>query len=91
LDAFQQEWTENALARGIDYAYSLWRIRPAGIIFLLRGYPDLYGVSGSTGSFLYYVPDHDAVIAGSFNQTDYVQGHVRFLIQVLALLGRVES
>ena len=91
LDAFQQEWTENSLSSGIDYAYSLWRIRPAGIFFLLRGYPDLYGVSGSSGTYLYYVPEYDAVISGAFNQTGYQQGHVRFLLQVLALLGRVEA
>jgi D-alanyl-D-alanine carboxypeptidase len=91
LTAFQQEWTENALARGIDYAYSLWRIRPAGLLFLLRGYPDLYGVSGSTGSFLYWVPEYDVVVTGTFDQTGYTQKHVMFLIKVLALLGRVEG
>jgi D-alanyl-D-alanine carboxypeptidase len=91
LDAFQQEWTENAIAPGIDYAYGLWRIRPAGLFFLLRGYPDLYGISGSTGTFLYYVSEYDAVITGAFNQTDYTQETVRFLLQVLALLGRVKS
>jgi D-alanyl-D-alanine carboxypeptidase len=91
LTAFQQEWTENALARGIDYGYSLWRIRPAGLFFLLRGYPDLYGVSGSTGSFLYWVPEYDAVVTGTFDQIGYTQKHVMFLIKVLALLGRVEG
>jgi D-alanyl-D-alanine carboxypeptidase len=91
LTAFQQEWTENALARGIDYGYSLWRIRPAGLFFLLRGYPDLYGVSGSTGSFLYWVPEYDAVVTGTFDQIGYTQKHVMFLIKVLALLDRVEG
>ncbi len=91
LDAFQLEWTDDALSRGIDYAYGLWRIRPAGILFLLRGYPDLYGVSGSTGTYLYYVPAYDAVIAGAFNQTGYQENHVRFLLQALALLGRVRA
>lgn len=91
LDAFQQEWTENSLARGIDYAYGLWRIRPAGLFFLMRGYPDVVGVSGITGTYLYYVPEYDAVITGAFNQTGYQQAHVRFLLQVLALLGRVQS
>ena len=90
FEAFQKEWTENALSRGIDYGYGLWRIRPAGIIFLLRGYPELYGVSGSTGTWVYYVPEQDAVIAGAFNQSGYQQNHVRFLIQALAVLDRVE-
>lgn len=91
LDSFKQEWTENALSRGIDYGYGLWRIRPAGLLFLLRGYPDLYGVSGSTGSYVYYVPEYDAVIAGTFNQTGYQAKHVRFLLQPLAILRRIQQ
>ncbi|MFN2252174.1 MAG: serine hydrolase domain-containing protein [Anaerolineae bacterium] len=90
LEALEENWTENSLNRGIDYGYGLWRIRPAGVFFLLRGYPVLYGVSGSSGTFVYYVPKYDAVITGAFDQTDYAEGHVRFLLQVLALLGRVE-
>lgn len=90
FDAFQQDWTENALSRGIDYGYGLWRIRPPGIVFLLRGYPDLYGVSGSTGTYVYYVPEYDAVIAGAFNQSGYQAKHVRFLLQALAILRRTE-
>jgi hypothetical protein len=47
--------------------------------------------SGSTGSFLYWVPEYDAVIAGSFNQTDYKKKHVVFLIKVLRVLSQVAS
>jgi D-alanyl-D-alanine carboxypeptidase len=89
LESYQQDWTEDAMTRGIDYAYGLWRIRPGGLFFLLRGYPEMLGVSGSSGSFLYWVPEYEAIIAGSFNQTDYAQKHVVFLIKVLRELGRV--
>jgi hypothetical protein len=91
LEAFQAEWTEDAITNGIDYGYSLWLIRPGGLFFLLRGYPDLYGISGSTGSFLYWVPAYDAVLTGTFDQTDYADQHVQFLIKVLAVLGRVDN
>jgi len=89
LDSFQIDWTEDAIARGIDYGYGLWRIRPGGISFLLKSYPEILGVSGSTGSFVYWAPEYDAVIAGSFNQTEYRKKHVVFLIKVLRVLGRL--
>ncbi len=91
LEAFQAEWTENAVAPGLDYGYSLWRIRPDGLFFLLRGYPNLYGASGSTGSFLYWAPEYDAVISGTFNQMEYTQNSIMFLVRVLIVLGRVET
>lgn len=89
LEAFQARWTEDTVNPGIDYALALWRIRPGALSFMLRGMPELLGASGSTGSFLYYVPELDAVIAGSFDQTGYAQKHVIFLIRVLSTLRRV--
>jgi D-alanyl-D-alanine carboxypeptidase len=89
LESFQVEWTENAIAKGIDYGYGLWRIRPGKLSFLLKSYPEILGVSGSTGSFVYWVPEYDAVIVGSFNQTNYREKHVVFLIKVLRVLSRV--
>ncbi|UCF99447.1 MAG: hypothetical protein JSV89_07885, partial [Spirochaetaceae bacterium] len=91
LETFQAEWTENAMAKGIDYGYSLWRIRPGGLFFLLKNYPEMLGISGSTGSFLYWVPEYDAVIAGSFNQTGYREKHVAFLIKVLRVLNQAAA
>ena len=91
LDTFQAEWTENAMAKGIDYGYSLWRIRPGGLSFMLKSYPEVLGISGSTGSFLYWVPEYDAVITGSFNQTDYREKHVVFLIKTLRVISQVAA
>jgi D-alanyl-D-alanine carboxypeptidase len=91
ISAFQTDWTENAIARGIDYGYGLWRIRPGGLFFLLKKYPELIGVSGSSGSFLYWVPAYNAVIAGTFNQTDYQRKHVVFLINVLKVLNQAAA
>ncbi len=91
LELFQAEWSENAITSGVDYGYGLWRIRPAGLFFLLRGYPDLYGVSGSSGAFLYWIPEYDAIISGTLNQLDYAQKSVMLPVQVLGILSRVEA
>jgi D-alanyl-D-alanine carboxypeptidase len=91
LESLQAEWTDNAISPGIDYGYGLWRIRPAGLFFLFRGYPDLYGVSGSSGSFLYWIPEYDAVISGTLNQLDYAQKSVLVPVQVLGILRRVAA
>jgi D-alanyl-D-alanine carboxypeptidase len=91
IEALQEEWSEDAISNGIDYGYGLWRIQPADVFFLLRGYPEMHGASGVTGSYVYYVPDFDAVIAGTFDQTEYADDHVRFLIDVLDRLRRVAT
>lgn len=91
LESFQAEWREDAMARGIDYGYGMWRIRPGGLFFLLNSYPEMLGVSGSTGSFLYWVSEYDAIITGSFNQTGYQRKHISFLIKVLGVLRQAAA
>jgi CubicO group peptidase (beta-lactamase class C family) len=89
--SFQKDWTQDAMASGIDYAYGLWRIRPGGVFFLLGQLPELLGASGATGSFVYYIPEYDAVVAGTFNQTRWAEDHVRFLLRdVLPKLARLK-
>jgi CubicO group peptidase (beta-lactamase class C family) len=91
LDDLAASWTENAFGPGLDYGLGLWRVRPGGLFFLMRGYPNLLGASGSTGSYLYYVPDLDAVIAGTFDDSRWGRSkHIRFVLRVLAVLRSVE-
>jgi D-alanyl-D-alanine carboxypeptidase len=89
LGELQESWTTRALGPGIDYALGLWRITPRGVYPLLND-GEILGVSGSTGSFVYWAPEYDAVIAGTFNQTGYQRAHVMFLLRVLGILDRVE-
>jgi len=90
LDRFQDVWTEDAIHRGIDYGAGLWRIRPGRLSPFLGGAPEMVGVSGVTGSFAYLVPEMDAVITGSFDQTTQEEDHVVFLVtKVLLPLRRM--
>lgn len=90
LPALAGAWSDDALNAGIDYAYGLWRIRPGGIFFLFGSLPDLLGVHGATGSFAYYDATHDAVITGTFNQFDYQEDSVAFLLSdVLSTLNQL--
>lgn len=84
-----ETWTTRALGFGLDYALGLWRITPRRVYPLLND-SEILGVSGSTGSFLYWAPEYDAVIAGTFNQTGYQRAHVMFLLRLLGILDRVE-
>ena len=70
---------------GIDYAYAMWRIRPGGIFFLLSPLPEMYGASGSTGSFAYYVPSYDVMVSGTLNTTAHRERHVEFLLREVSI------
>lgn len=90
LEAMGTDWTRDSLTRGIDYGYSVWRIRPDGMSFLFGGLPSMRGVSGSTGSYLYVTAD-GAIISGTFDQAEYAEDHVRFMLsKVLPVLSRAE-
>ena len=91
IDELGEEFTIDTFYSGIDYGLGLWRIRPEGLSRWFAGYPEIYGASGSTGTFAYYVPELDAVIAGGFNQMDWEEKHVEFIVRVLGILGSIES
>ncbi|MBX2802705.1 MAG: beta-lactamase family protein [Myxococcales bacterium] len=81
--------TADAITRGIDVGPGLWRVRPRRLTYGLSGAPDLVGVSGATGSFVYYVEEYDAVVAGTFDQTAWGEKHLQFLLsKVVPVLQR---
>lgn len=91
LEDLSQDWTQDSLASGVDTAHGRWRIRPGGLFFTLGNLPTLLGVSGTTGSFVYYVEAWDAVIAGTFDQTRWEQEDVTYLMSdVLPVLARLQ-
>ncbi|MEO0330683.1 MAG: serine hydrolase domain-containing protein [Bacteroidota bacterium] len=78
-----QQWTEES--KGIYYGYGL---RKWGLRELSPTLPELtlIGHSGSTSSFIYYCPELDTYLSGSFNQTNFKKGHMEFLITILSSL-----
>ena len=89
LDQLQAEWSEDTFSPGIDYAYGLWRVQPHELSWLLSG-PELLGASGATGAFAYLALEYDAVITGTFNQLQYEEEHLVFLVtKVLPILDRI--
>eukprot|EP00164_Ancoracysta_twista_P027722 GFYU01054776.1.p1 GENE.GFYU01054776.1~~GFYU01054776.1.p1 ORF type:complete len:158 (-),score=50.53 GFYU01054776.1:33-437(-) len=79
-------WQKNTFNAGIDYALSLWRIRPRGMSVFLSRLPTVYGVSGVTGAYVYCVPEWDTVLSGTFNQTNYTEKSFHFIFNVLMSL-----
>lgn len=72
----------------IDYGYGLMRFRPIPLAV-----PKKYGVwghAGATGSFMFYHPEMDAYLIGSFNQFDHERKGVRFMLKVVNRLSRCD-
>ncbi|MCR9052709.1 MAG: serine hydrolase domain-containing protein [Phaeodactylibacter xiamenensis] len=80
-----QQWVPET--RGMEYGYGLRKFRLRGLFPLL---PDLtlIGHSGSTGSYMYYCPELEVYLAGTFNQTGYMKEHVVFMVKVLSVLKK---
>jgi len=80
-----QDWTPES--KGMYYGYGLRRIALKELFFTL---PDVHliGHSGSTGSFMYYCPEWDIYLTGTFNQTEYLKEHVVFLAKVMTVLKK---
>jgi len=75
-----QLWTPES--KGTWYGYGL---RKWSLSELDPNLPPLklIGHSGSTGAFMYYCPELDVYLSGTFNNTDYLQKHIVFLAEVL--------
>ena len=76
-------------AKGIDYGYGLMSFRFNDMFFLLSNKNNMWGNSGSIGSFMYYVPTFDTYIIGTFNQMGYEKKHVMFMLKVLKILSKL--
>ena len=87
-----ERYTEDAITDGIDYGYGLWKVRPAGLSWFARGLPEMVGVSGSLGSYVYYIEEYDAVITGTFDQSTWAEKHIQFIMsKVIPILARTEA
>jgi D-alanyl-D-alanine carboxypeptidase len=83
-----QNWTP--ASKGTYYGYGLmqWRIRE---LFPLLPNLTLIGHHGFTGAFMYYCPELDTYLSGTFNQSEFQKGSVEFLIKVLMELKKTKT
>jgi D-alanyl-D-alanine carboxypeptidase len=82
-----QNWLNES--KGTYYGYGLrkWKLRE---LFPTLPKLTLIGHSGSTAANLYYCPELDVYISGSFNQTAYTKKSVVFLVKVLSQLQKLK-
>ena len=78
-----QKWTNESF--GLKYGYGLRKFELKKLYPVLHRYT-LIGHSGSSGAFMYYCPEMDVYLTGTFNQIAYQKKHVVFMIQVLSHL-----
>ncbi len=70
---------------GWDYGYGIWQVRPVPLL-LPKKYQS-WGVLGATGAFMFYHPELEAHIIGSFNHQSWQRKCVRFMFKVMGKLA----
>lgn len=79
---FQTMMNDKALLYpGWDYGYAIWQVRPIPILLPAR-YRS-WGVLGATGAFMFYHPETQATIIGSFNHESWQRKCVRFMFKII--------
>ncbi|WP_244562742.1 hypothetical protein [Paenibacillus uliginis] len=79
-------WSKFAM--GIDYGYGLVRFRT--IPLLMPPKHNIWGNFGSTGSFLFYQPDMDLYLIGTFNQFRTTQKAIRFMLKTIDIVSKMK-
>lgn len=71
---------------GWHYGYAIWQVQP--IALLIPAKYRSWGVLGATGAFLFYHPQLEAYIAGTFNHSAWQRKCVRFMYRIMNLLHK---
>ncbi len=74
---------------GIHYGLGVMEYHFEDFFPLLKGYPRMQGHMGALGTQLFYDRERDMVIVASFGSTDYTEGSVRMLIQIMGQVMRI--
>jgi CubicO group peptidase (beta-lactamase class C family) len=82
-----QDWIPDE--KGIYYGFGFMLFKLPELSPFLSRYPDIWGHAGSTGSYLYYCPELDTVLAGTMNQSEYAEEHINVLIAVLDIIASI--
>lgn len=64
-----------------EYGYGIWHLKP--IPLLIPAKFKSWGVLGATGAYMFYHPELDTYLIGSFNHTAYQRKCVRFMFKVM--------
>ena len=72
-----------------DYGYAIWQVRP--IPLLLPAKYRSWGVLGSTGAYMFYHPELEAYLIGTFNHGTYQKKAVRFMFKIMNALWKESS
>lgn len=82
---FMQKWTRESA--GFYYGLGLRKINMKGLFFTLADL-NLIGHNGSTGSFMFYCPELDVYVNGSFNQLKMQRKAVVFLTKIFTKIEK---
>jgi len=76
-----------AETHGMYYGFGIRKIDFRELFHILPGI-HIEGHSGTTSSFMFYCPQLDVYISGTFNQSEEVQNSILFLTKILSILKR---
>ncbi|UTR10753.1 beta-lactamase family protein [Evansella sp. LMS18] len=75
---------------GIDYGYGIMQFKP--VFLLMPKNFSAWGHAGATGAYMFYHPETDAYIIGTFNDFSYEKKGVRFmLLKVISTLSKIKD
>src|SRR5690625_303195 len=69
---------------GWDYGYGIWQVRPVPV--LLPSKYQSWGVLGASGAFMFYHPELETYLIGSFNHQKCQRKCVRFMFRAMGKL-----
>ena len=81
-----EDWAE--FDRGIDYGYGLVSLKFKEMMFFLSDKLNMWGNWGSTSTYMFYNPVYDIYVIGAFNQTNFVQKQVQFMVKVINIVSK---
>jgi CubicO group peptidase (beta-lactamase class C family) len=72
---------------GIDYGYGIMKFKNTPILIPYS----LWGNAGATGAFMFYQPETEAYLIGSFNDFEYEKKGVRFMFKIINKLSKCKN
>ena len=76
-----QSWVPESYGTYYGYGLRKWELKSFAPQF---GSLTLIGHSGSSSAFMFYCPELDAYLTGTFNQVAFMKDHIRFVMEILA-------